>query len=120
MFHSDVFVSHRLGFILGIDQHIVQRNADILLSAPNFRFLLDQRHHRALEFLRIDLHLPDQFHEQAVIQFRQRIQQMLAVDLRVAVFICQFLAVIDRFDSILRKFIDIHTITTLYHYHSNM
>ena len=114
MFHRDILVSHLLGFILRMDQGVVQVLAYILAASLDlgpfsyglFRPVDDQ--------VLVDPHLLHQLQDQAVVLSEERVEQMLLLDLLVAVLHGDLLTVLNRLERFLRKFIYVHNIVLLY------
>ena len=98
MLYGNVFISHGLRFVFCIDQDFVQVIADIQLSSSAY---LGQFFYGLLCFvfkhIALDAHFCDQFHDQAVFQSQQAVQQMRLVNLLVSIFICQLFAVLNCF-----------------------
>ena len=114
MFHRDILISHLLGFILRMDQGVVQVLAYILAASLDlgpfsyglFRPVDDQ--------VLVNPHLLHQLQDQAVVLSEERVEQMLLFDLLIAVLHGDLLTVLNRLERFLRKFIYVHNIVLLY------
>ena len=109
MLHRDILIPHRLGLILRIHQCLVQLLAEIQLTALHLRSFLQCGADTIQKVFLVDLHLLYQLQDQAVLQGKQTVQQMLLLDLLVAVFVSQTLTTLNRLNGLLCKFLDIHT-----------
>ena len=114
MLHTDIFVSESLCLVLRSQQGLVHLAAhiDTGIAAMDFCQPFHSAEYPVGEGARVDAHLLDQLQDQTVLQHQQAVEQMLLLDLLIAVLISQFLALIDRFNRFLRKFLYIHGITS--------
>ena len=113
MLHGNILVSHLLGLILSAQQCLVQVLADIRLAAGHLGSSAQRILHTPFEMLLVNLHFLNQFPDQAVLLGQQTVQQVLLLDFLIAIFIGDFLTFIDCLKRFLRKFTDVHKISSL-------
>ena len=108
MLNRDIFISHLLRLILGMDQDIVEILPHIRLSALYLRTFADRLLHPVDEKLPLDAHFLKELQDQAVILCQKGVEQMLLRQFLISVVRCDFLTVLDCLQRVLCKFIDIH------------
>ena len=122
MLYRDIIVSQRLGFLFRAQQDLIQGVADIDLGVGTL--YLGQAVDLMLGVFckagRIDSHLFDQSADQGILQCQQRVQQVLLLDLLIAVFIGQLLTVVDGLYGLLCKFLNVHLCTSFGQYSKAM
>ena len=111
MLDGDIVISHRLGLILRAVQSAVQVRAHIFLAAAaHLRELLNQSLALIEKGLFLYSHLRDEACNQGVRNRQQSAEQMLFVNLLVAVLARQLLRCGNRFLRFLCKLADIHAL----------
>ena len=108
MLHRDILIPHGPGLILRGYQRLVQIRTETKLSAGHLDSCIQGFFHLGHKSIFMNLHLFDQLQDQTVFLLQQGIQQMLLLDLLIAVFIGNLLQILHRLHGILCKFADIH------------
>ena len=112
MLNRDILISHSLRFILSTDQRFVQILTKVKLSTGNFNLSIQCFLHCVNKIFLLDLHLLDQFENQAVLLCQQSIQKVFLLDLLIAIFISNLLKILDSLHGFLCKFTDIHRLSS--------
>ena len=108
MLNRDILISHSLRFILSTDQRFVQILTKVKLSTGNFNLSIQCFLHCVNKIFLLDLHLLDQFENQAVLLCQQCIQKVFLLDLLIAIFISNLLKILDSLYGFLCKLTDVH------------
>ena len=110
MLDTDIFVAQALRLRLRSQQGLVHLTAHIhtAVAAMHLREALDAGQGTVFEGLGVYAHLFDQLQNEAVLKCQKAVQEMLLLNLLIAVFISQFFALVDCFNRFLCKFLDIH------------
>ena len=94
MLYRNILISHLFGFILSHGKDFIKVLSDIYLSALDFRSFFKSFFYTIDKMFFINLHFLNHFEYKALIKSEKSIKQVLLTYLLIAVFICDFLAVI--------------------------
>ena len=114
VFDRNIFVLHRIRNLFRFGKHHIDILCDINFSCLSSRtgdagHLVNLLFDRLHKCLRVLAHLFKQLGNQALINFQQRIQQMLLLDLHIVVFQCQIVCKLDGLQRFLGEFLCIHS-----------